>query len=150
MPRKVKVVDVVPDSNETNTDNTVHELEPIPEENQQTDTKEQVEDNETQSEPVKEDIEKPTETDTKTEDTAEEQDIEEMPKTKVSFVPGVISLDNAKIIVGKSDIEATGKVYQIGDAFFDNKKLPQSFRFRVALTSSSPNPSQSALTTFHY
>ena len=101
MPRKVKVVDVVPDNNDTNTDNTVHELEPNPEENQQTDTKEQVEDNETQieirgaqstpirrgtdapSSPVKEDIEKPTETDTKTEDTAEEQDIEDLPKTKV-------------------------------------------------------------------
>ena len=83
MPRKVKVVDVVPDNNDTNTDNTVHELEPIPEENQQTDTKEQVEDNETQIEPVKEDVEKPTETDTKTEDTAEEQDIEDLPKTKV-------------------------------------------------------------------
>ena len=78
MPRKVKVVDIVPDNNETVIDNTVQQLEPIPEENQQTDTKEQVEDNETQSEPVKEDIEKPTETDTKTEDTAEEQDIEEI------------------------------------------------------------------------
>ena len=83
MPRKVKVVDIVPDNNETVIDNTVHELEPIPEENQQTDTKEQVEDNETESDPVKEDIEKPTETDTKTEDTAEEQDIEDLPKTKV-------------------------------------------------------------------
>ena len=85
MPRKVKVVDVVPDNNDTNTDNTVHELEPNPEENQQTDTKEQVEDNETQIEPVKEDVEKPTETDTKTEvsGTAEEQDIEDLPKTKV-------------------------------------------------------------------
>ena len=83
MPRKVKVVDIVPDNNETVIDNTVHELEPIPEENQQTDTKEQVEDNETQSDPVKEDIEKPTETDTKTKDTGEEQDIEDLPKTKV-------------------------------------------------------------------
>ena len=83
MPRKVKVVDVVPDNNDTNTDNTVHELEPIREENQQTDTKEQVEDNETQNEPVKEDVEKPTETDTKTKDIVEEQDIEEIPKTKV-------------------------------------------------------------------
>ena len=97
MPRKVKVVDVVPDNNDTNTDNAVHELEPIREENQQTDTKEQVEDNETQSEirgaqstpirrgtdapssPVKENIEKPTETDTKTEDIVEE----DVPKTKV-------------------------------------------------------------------
>ena len=75
MPRKVKVVDIVPDNNETVIDNTVQQLEPIPEENQQTDTKEQVEDNETQSDPVKEDIEKPTETDTKTEDIIEEQDI---------------------------------------------------------------------------
>ena len=74
MPRKVKVVDVVPDNNDTNTDNTVHELEPIPEENQQTDTKEQVQDNETQSDPVKED--------TNTKDIIEEQDIEEIPKTK--------------------------------------------------------------------
>ena len=46
-----------------------------------------------------------------------------MPKTKVTFKPGVISLDHAKIKIGDSDIEATGKVYQLGDAFFDNKKL---------------------------
>lgn len=44
-----------------------------------------------------------------------------MPKTKLSFKPGVISLDHAKIEIGGSDIEATGKVYNIGDAFFDNK-----------------------------
>ena len=39
MPRKIKVVDVVPDNNEIIVDNTVHELEPIPEDNEQTDTK---------------------------------------------------------------------------------------------------------------
>ena len=44
-----------------------------------------------------------------------------MPQTKVTFKPGVISLDNAKIEIGESDIEATGKVYNIGDAFFDDK-----------------------------
>ena len=59
MPRKIKVVDVVPENNETIIDNTVHELEPIPEENEQTNTQEHVENNETQSDPVKEDFEKP-------------------------------------------------------------------------------------------
>ena len=46
-----------------------------------------------------------------------------MPKTKLSFKPGVISLDHAKIEIGNSDIEATGKVYELGNAFFDNKML---------------------------
>ena len=46
-----------------------------------------------------------------------------MPKTKFSFKPGVISLDHAKIEVGNSDIEATGKVYELGNAFFDDKML---------------------------
>ena len=46
-----------------------------------------------------------------------------MPKTKFSFKPGVISLDHAKIEIGNSDIEATGKVYEFGDAFFDDKML---------------------------
>ncbi len=46
-----------------------------------------------------------------------------MPKTKLSFKPGVISLDHTKIEIGSSDIEATGKVYEFGDAFFDNKML---------------------------
>jgi len=44
-----------------------------------------------------------------------------MPQTKISFKPGVISLDQAKIEIGNSDIEASGKVYNIQDAFFDNK-----------------------------
>ncbi|MCP4882539.1 MAG: AsmA-like C-terminal region-containing protein, partial [Flavobacteriales bacterium] len=44
-----------------------------------------------------------------------------MPKTKLSFKPGVISLDHAKIEIGGSDVVATGKVFNIGDAFFDNK-----------------------------
>jgi len=44
-----------------------------------------------------------------------------MPQTKISFKPGVISLDKAKIEIGNSDIEASGKVYNIQDAFFDNK-----------------------------
>ncbi|MGI9531570.1 hypothetical protein [Lutimonas sp.] len=44
-----------------------------------------------------------------------------MPETKITFVPGVISLDHTKLEIGNSDIEATGKVYNIGDAFFDDK-----------------------------
>lgn len=44
-----------------------------------------------------------------------------MPQTKVTFKPGVISLDHAKLEIGHSDIEATGKVYNIGEAFFDEK-----------------------------
>lgn len=44
-----------------------------------------------------------------------------MPQTKITFKPGVISLDHAKIEIGNSDIEATGKVYNIGEAFFDEK-----------------------------
>lgn len=46
-----------------------------------------------------------------------------MPKTKFSFQPGVISLDHAKLEIGNSDIEATGKLYKFGDAFFNNKLL---------------------------
>ncbi|MGB5322894.1 AsmA-like C-terminal region-containing protein, partial [Lutimonas sp.] len=44
-----------------------------------------------------------------------------LPETKIKFEPGVIELSHAKIIMGNSDIEATGKVYDIGDAFFDNQ-----------------------------
>ncbi|WP_282124445.1 AsmA family protein [Algibacter mikhailovii] len=44
-----------------------------------------------------------------------------MPQTKITFEPGVISLDHAKLEIGDSDIEATGKVYKIGEAFFDDK-----------------------------
>lgn len=44
-----------------------------------------------------------------------------MPQTKITFKPGVISLDHAKLEIGESDIEATGKVYKIGEAFFDDK-----------------------------
>ncbi|MCA0932613.1 AsmA family protein [Lutimonas saemankumensis] len=46
-----------------------------------------------------------------------------MPKTKFSFKPGVISLDHAKLEIGNSDIEATGKLYEFGDAFFNNQIL---------------------------
>jgi hypothetical protein len=46
-----------------------------------------------------------------------------MPKTKFSFQPGVISLDHAKLEIGNSDIEATGKLYKFGEAFFNNKLL---------------------------
>ncbi|WKK66341.1 AsmA family protein [Lutimonas zeaxanthinifaciens] len=46
-----------------------------------------------------------------------------MPKTKFSFKPGVISLDHAKLEIGNSDIEATGKLYEFGDAFFNNQLL---------------------------
>ncbi|UCE93275.1 MAG: hypothetical protein JSV73_10755 [Flavobacteriaceae bacterium] len=46
-----------------------------------------------------------------------------MPKTKFSFNPGVISLDHAKLKIGNSDIEATGKLYEFGDAFFNNQLL---------------------------
>ena len=65
MPRKVKVVDVGPDNTETVADNTVQQLEPIPEEYQQTDTKEQVKDHETQSDTIKKNAETPIETDKK-------------------------------------------------------------------------------------
>ena len=44
-----------------------------------------------------------------------------LPKTKIKFEPGVIELSHAKIIMGNSDLEATGKVYNIVDAFFDNQ-----------------------------
>ena len=46
-----------------------------------------------------------------------------MPQTQFSFKPGVISLDHAKIEIGSSDIEASGKLYEFGDAFFDDKML---------------------------
>lgn len=44
-----------------------------------------------------------------------------MPQTKITFRPGVISLDHAKMEIGNSDIVATGKVYNMRSAFFDNK-----------------------------
>mgnify|MGYP001049920962 CR=1 FL=1 len=44
-----------------------------------------------------------------------------MPQTKITFKPGVISLDHAKLEIGESNIEATGKVYKIVEAFFDDK-----------------------------
>lgn len=56
-----------------------------------------------------------------------------MPKTKFSFEPGVISLDHAKIEIGNSDIEATGKVYNIGDAFFDDKMFKGELKVRSQL-----------------
>ncbi len=45
----------------------------------------------------------------------------QLPETKIKFEPGIIELSHAKITMGDSDIEATGKVYDIGDAFFDNQ-----------------------------
>ena len=78
MPRKIKVVDVVTDnSDETATNNTVRQLEPISEEDKQTDTVEVLESNETQNAVVQEKAE-PT-----VEEAREVQDIEEVPKTKV-------------------------------------------------------------------
>ena len=75
-PRKIKVVDVVPDnSNETAIDNTVQQL--------QIDTNQQVEDNEIQSVQIKEDVEQTIETDHKTGNITEEQQIEKVPTTEV-------------------------------------------------------------------
>lgn len=44
-----------------------------------------------------------------------------MPKTTVKFEPGLIALDHATIRFGNSDLNATGKVYDIGDAFLGIK-----------------------------
>lgn len=44
-----------------------------------------------------------------------------VPKTTIRFEPGIIELSHAKIIIGHSDIEATGKVYEISDAFFNHQ-----------------------------
>jgi len=45
----------------------------------------------------------------------------EIPQTKIVMKPGLIELDHAKLILGKSDLTATGRVYDIGDAFFEDK-----------------------------
>jgi len=47
----------------------------------------------------------------------------EIPRTEIILEPGLIELDHAKLIVGKSDITATGRVYNIGDAFLEDKML---------------------------
>ena len=47
----------------------------------------------------------------------------QIPKTEIILEPGLIELDHAKLIVGKSDITATGRVYDIGDAFLEGKML---------------------------
>ena len=56
-----------------------------------------------------------------------------MPQTKITFKPGVISLDHAKLEIGESDIEATGKVYKIGEAFFDDKMFKGELEVNSAL-----------------
>ena len=100
MPRKIKVVDVVSDnSNETVVDNTVQQLEPIPEEDKQTDTVEAMRgaestpirrgdapssaptSDEIQSTETKEEVEQTVEVDKPTEEVSEA--VEELPKTKV-------------------------------------------------------------------
>lgn len=47
----------------------------------------------------------------------------EIPRTEILLEPGLIELDHAKLKVGKSDITATGRVYDIGDAFLADKML---------------------------
>ncbi len=106
MPRKIKVVDVVSDnSNETVVDNTVQQLEPIPENNEKTDTVEAMRgaestpirrgddaspcdapssattNDEVQSTETKEEVKPTVEVDKPTEEVSEA--VEELPKTKV-------------------------------------------------------------------
>jgi ssDNA-binding Zn-finger/Zn-ribbon topoisomerase 1 len=82
MPRKIKVVDVVSDnSNETVVDNTVQQLEPIPENNEKTDTVEATTNDEVQSTETKEEVKPTVEVDKPTEEVSEA--VEELPKTKV-------------------------------------------------------------------
>ena len=45
----------------------------------------------------------------------------EIPKTEIVLEPGLIELDHAKLKIGKSDLTATGRVYDIGDAFLEDK-----------------------------
>ena len=47
----------------------------------------------------------------------------EIPKTEIVLEPGLIELDHAMLKVGQSDITATGRVYDIGDAFLEDKML---------------------------
>lgn len=46
-----------------------------------------------------------------------------IPNTEIVLKPGLIELDHAKLMVGKSDITATGRVYDIREAFLDDKML---------------------------
>ncbi len=46
-----------------------------------------------------------------------------IPSTEIVLKPGLIELDHAKLMVGKSDITATGRVYDIREAFLDDKML---------------------------
>ncbi len=82
MPRKIKVVDVVSDnSNEIVVDNTVQQLEPIPENNEKTDTVEATTNDEVQSTETKEEVKPTVEVDKPTGEVSEA--VEELPKTKV-------------------------------------------------------------------
>jgi uncharacterized protein involved in outer membrane biogenesis len=45
----------------------------------------------------------------------------QIPKTEIVLRPGLIELDHAKLIIGRSDLTATGRVYNIGEAFFEDK-----------------------------
>jgi hypothetical protein len=45
----------------------------------------------------------------------------QIPKTEILLSPGYIELNHAKLLIGQSDITATGRLYDFGDAFFDNK-----------------------------
>jgi hypothetical protein len=56
-----------------------------------------------------------------------------MPQTRVTFRPGIISLDHAKIEIGNSDVEATGKVFNMRSAFFDNKMFTGELQVTSAL-----------------
>ena len=44
----------------------------------------------------------------------------QIPRTEIGIVPGHIELNQAKLVIGQSDITATGRVYNIGEAFLDN------------------------------
>ncbi len=45
----------------------------------------------------------------------------EIPKTRIVMRPGLIELDQARLKVGQSDLTATGRVYEVVEAFFEDK-----------------------------
>ncbi len=45
----------------------------------------------------------------------------QIPRTEILMRPGLIELNRAKLVVGHSDITASGRVYDVREAFFEDK-----------------------------
>ncbi len=55
----------------------------------------------------------------------------EMPQTKITIKPGLLQLNHAKIKMGNSDLEISGKVYDLGKTIFEK----ENFKAELAIKS---------------